>query len=275
MAKFEPPQVECRLRDAHRFKVIFEGLKDMVKDVTFDFDPSHKMSMQAMDESRIVLISLVFRSKSFSKFNCVDDVSIPVNVNALCKIFNFCELGMEVDIFYGKKGPGIVSFEFHRGTDDIDVGWAKVLELDNDNYELPDLTDTTHVILPSSEFLRTMRDFSQFSSEVRISCKSDVLTFSIEGDAAATGQLSYHKDDKLMKGKVKEVQFYLADNFEWSQKFNLKIMAVMAKVAQCSEETALCLSHDTPFAIRSNFGPDPKDYGHLIFFIAGRVPEEE
>lgn len=272
MATFQPPQVECRLKDAHKFKVIFEGLKDMVKDVTFDFDPNQQMKMQAMDESRIVLISLVFSHKSFSKFECADTVSVPINVLALTKIFNFCEQGMEVVIFVGKKGPQIVSFEFHRGIDEVDVGWTKVLEIESESYEVPDLSDAPHVLLPSNDFLKTMRNFSQFHEEVRISAKTETITFSIEGDGAATGQLTYRKDD-VSKTKTK-VEFSLDPNFEWTQRFNLKLMAIMARVAQCSDGTALCLSHETPFAIRSVFGGNSKEFGDLTFFIASRVGDE-
>merc|ERR1719158_1886317 len=46
--------------------------------------------MQAMDESKIVLISLVFGEKSFSKFRVAEDLTVPVNVAEVCKALNFC-----------------------------------------------------------------------------------------------------------------------------------------------------------------------------------------
>jgi len=266
-----PYKVHARLKDANRFKVIFEGLRDMVKEVTMDFDPDKRMTMQAMDDSRIVLISMVFEKAAFSRFSCVEDVSVAFNVHILNKLFHPCESGMEVDIFVGKKAKDVLSFEFMGAQDEISVGWCQLLNMESDHYEVPDLSNCPHLIVPSWEFLKTMRDFSTFNDEVRLHATEDMITFSIEGDGAATGQLSYHKNQKL-KNK-KEVIFNFEKGFDWSQKFNLKLMLSMAKVTNCDENTTLWMSKDTPFAIGADLGGP--NCGRLTFFIASRVENED
>jgi len=271
VANASPYKVHARLKDAYRFKVIFEGLRDMIKEVTLDFDPERRMTMQAMDDSRIVLISMIFESAAFSRFSCVEDCSVAFNVHILTRLFHVCEQGMAVDIFLGKKGPNTLSFEFMGVHDEINIGWCNLLENDNDHYQVPDLTDCPHIIVPSTDFLKTMRDFSVFNDEVRLHATEDQITFSIEGDGTATGQISYQKNQKL-KSK-KEVIFNFEKGLTYNQKFNLKLMVNMAKVTHCDEMTTLWMSDSTPFAIGAELGGP--NCGRLVFFIASRVEQDD
>ena len=60
---------EARLEQGHLLKKIIDAIKDLVKTVNIDANSSG-LSMQAMDQSHVALVSFKLQESGFSSYRC-------------------------------------------------------------------------------------------------------------------------------------------------------------------------------------------------------------
>lgn len=78
---------ELLFEKASQFKKLFDAVNDLVKNVNFHCDNNQGLHLQAMDASRVSLISLLLSKNSFKKFTCDKPHKFGVNLQSLSKIF--------------------------------------------------------------------------------------------------------------------------------------------------------------------------------------------
>ena len=78
---------ELLFENASQFKKLFDAVNDLVKNANFHCDNNQGLHLQAMDASRISLISLLLSKNSFKKFTCDKPHKFGVNLQSLSKIF--------------------------------------------------------------------------------------------------------------------------------------------------------------------------------------------
>jgi len=267
-------QMHVRFKDPYRFKSLLDGIKDLTREVTFDFDPEGRVSMQAMDETKIILIILQYEIAAFSKFYCSETISVSLPVEKVVKLFYSIEQGQECDMYYGKRGKNLLSVEkFSKG--EVNSSWIPVGNGDDENFDVPDLSTAMHIILPSSDFIKIMRDYVvlEVDDSVEISCTSDTLSFSIGNDDATTGQVQYKKGQ--MTKQKREVVFggVIPEDLYFCQKFNLKLMMKVSKVTGGDEDMTCYIQNGIPFCVGTSLGDTT--FGHCLFFCANRITQDD
>lgn len=275
------PKVHVRIKDAYKLKTIFDGLKDMVTDVTLDFDPDAggRFCMQAMDSSRIVLISFKLEKAAFSKFECKEFTSVHVNISHAVRMLHPCEPGMECDLYFEKRGEFVLSAEFYDSKDDIQNSmWIQGSKGDDQSYDTPDVTGAKHVLIPSVEFQKVMKDFIQLDDgeELLLHCTDKQITFKMGGLGNTSGQITFEHGQTLQKDMEVSFSRNYPQDFKYENKFNLKLMGKIAKIATaCNEECALYTSlGDVPFGVGCGIGIN-SSHGHVLFFIASKMGDDD
>jgi len=273
------PRVHCRLKDAHKLKTIFEGLKDMVHEVTIDFDPDGRLCMQAMDSSRIVLISFSLEKAAFSKFDVQQFVSVQMEIGHAARLFYPCEQGQECDLYLDKRGEFILSAEFYDSKDDIsNTMWLQTGNGDDQSYDTPDVSQANHVLLPSVEFQKIMKDYIALNDgeEIMLNCTDKQITFKMGGLGNTSGQITYEHGQTVNKDMEVSFSRGFPQDFLFKQKFNLKLLGRIAKIATASSEECAFYTGcgDLPFGIGCGMGIN-SSHGHVLFFIANKMGDDD
>ncbi len=77
--------IEARISEAVVLKRILDAIKDIVNDANFDC-ADDGISLQAMDNSHVSLVTLLLRAEGFESFRCDRNLSLGLNVQSLWKI---------------------------------------------------------------------------------------------------------------------------------------------------------------------------------------------
>ena len=98
---------EARLVQGNLLKKVLESLKDLLNEATWDctdtgiqlqvqifgmrysFSVTHLLSLQAMDNSHVSLVSVTLRADGFDKFRCDRNLSMGMNLVSMSKILKY------------------------------------------------------------------------------------------------------------------------------------------------------------------------------------------
>lgn len=70
---------EAKLAQGALLKKVLEAIKDLINEATFDCSATG-ISLQAMDNSHVSLVSLSLRSDGFEQFRCDRNISMGMNL---------------------------------------------------------------------------------------------------------------------------------------------------------------------------------------------------
>ena len=76
---------EATLTEASILKRVLDAIKDLVTEANFDCN-TEGISLQAMDTSRVALVSFFLQAESFEEYRCDRPLSLGINLNSLTKI---------------------------------------------------------------------------------------------------------------------------------------------------------------------------------------------
>ncbi|CAG8849653.1 31690_t:CDS:2, partial [Gigaspora margarita] len=76
---------KARLTQGALLKRLLDSVKELVTDANFDCSETG-ISLQAMDNSHVALVSLSLRAEGFNPYRCDRGFSLGVNLNSLNKI---------------------------------------------------------------------------------------------------------------------------------------------------------------------------------------------
>ena len=76
---------EAKLEEGVIFKKLIESIKELVKNVNIDASTSG-LSMQAMDQSHVALVSLTLKEDGFSHYRCDRPLTLGLSIDNLSKI---------------------------------------------------------------------------------------------------------------------------------------------------------------------------------------------
>ena len=167
---------------ASAFKSAFEVLKDILNDVNIYFDKDG-MRILTLDTARVALVDFELQADNFEEYECENPIVAGINITNTFKLLktisNADTLSMEVinrdSITITIENPAKKS----RTTFDL-----KLLDIDEDHIEVPDIPVASVTILPSMDFQRICRDMNNLSNEIEIKRKENSLMISCSGDFA-------------------------------------------------------------------------------------------
>lgn len=167
---------------ASAFKAAFEVLKDILNDVNIYFDKDG-MRILTLDTARVALVDFELQSDNFEEYECEEAIVAGVNVTNMFKLLktisNTDTLSMELKNRDSIKI--IIENPTKKSCTKFDL---KLLDIDEDHIEVPDIPIASVTILPSVDFQRICRDMNNLASEIEIKRDENRLMISCSGDFA-------------------------------------------------------------------------------------------
>jgi proliferating cell nuclear antigen len=210
------------------FRTLMTALKEILTETNITFKPDG-MHIINMDKSHTVLVSLDLPSVNFQEFFCKKDkIIIGVNMFHLFKLINTIDNDDILSIYIetADYADGIVShlgLKFENG----DIKQCKtqklrLIEPDHEELVYPDVKFSSIINLPSTDFQKIVRDFSNISEKIEIKSVGNELIFKCQGQFASAeihraesdGNLEYvSKQDntKIISGEysLKNLSYFI------------------------------------------------------------------
>lgn len=257
---------EARLVQGALLKKVLEAVKDLINEGTWDCSATG-ISLQAMDNSHVSLVSLNLRSDGFDKFRCDRNLSMGMNLTSMSKILK-CAANDDIITIKAQDEADSVTFVFEAPNQEkISDYEMKLMNIDTEHLGIPETDYSVIIKLPSAEFQRICRDLSQIGDSVQITCTKDGVRFSASGDLG-TGNVKLSQTanvDKEEEAVIIEMQEAV------SLTFALRYLNSFTKATPLSAQVQLSMSADVPLVVEYKI----EDMGYVRYYLAPKIEDSD
>ena len=257
--------LEAKFEEASLFKRIIDGFKDCVQLVNFQCK-SDGIIAQAVDDSRVLLVSLEIGVEAFQEYRCDRPVTLGLDLSSLSKILR-CGNNSDTLTLIADDTPDHIGLVFEDNKKGRVAEYVlKLMDIDADFLKIEELEYETTISLPSSEFSKNVRDLSQLGDSLSIAVTKDNIKFSTEGDIGSGSVLLQPFVD--MEKPQESIKLEMESPVDLT--FGAKYLLDIVKGAVLSENIVIRLSSEAPALFQYDLAS-----GFLQFFLAPKFNEEE
>ena len=231
------------------FRTLMTALKDILLETNISFKPDG-MRIVSMDRSHTVLAHLFLRAENFELYECkFDKIVIGVNMFHLFKLINTIDNDDTLTMYIEKidYNDGVVNnlgLKFENG--DIKQCKTQKLRLIEPNpqeLEVPNVSFSSVINLPSTDFQKIIRDLSGISEKIEIKSVANELIFRCRGPFASAEIRRAESDGSM--------EFVQQDNSKIIQgNFSLKNLGYFIKCTNLCSQIEMYLENDLPLVIK-------------------------
>jgi proliferating cell nuclear antigen len=174
--------MRLRTIQAVAIKSVFEVLKDIINDVNLYFDEDG-VHIIALDIARTALVHMTLSAENFEEYDCKTRVIAGMNMANTYKLLKSVTNNdtLEMSISNGETLEMVVHNQTKKAFSKFNL---KLLDIDEDLLESPDLDTDIITTIPSVDFQRICRDMGNLADDINIFRDDDVLELSCKGDFA-------------------------------------------------------------------------------------------
>ena len=237
------------------FRTLMTALKDILLETNISFS-AEGIKIINMDKSHTILAHLLLKANNFERYECKrPKIVIGVNMFHLFKLINTIDNDDTLTIYIEENDytDGIVQFlglKFENG--DIKqqkVQKLRLIEPDSEELAVPNVTFSSILNLPASDFQKIIRDLSCISDKIEI--KSISTDNGAEIIFKCTGGFAQAE----VRRAESEGMTYLQkqDNSKIIQGvFSLKNLGYFIKCTNLCNQIELYLENDLPLVVKYN-----------------------
>jgi proliferating cell nuclear antigen len=232
------------------FRTLMTALKDILLETNISFQPDG-IRIINMDKSHTILVHLYLAASNFEFYECKKEkIIIGVNMFHLFKLINSIDNDDTLTIYIENDDyfDGIVShlgLKFENGDiKQCKTQKLKLIEPEQDELEVPNVTFSSIINLPSSDFQKIIRDLSCISEKLEIKSVGNELIFKCQGQFASA-EIHRAESDGSMGFVVKQDASKVIQG-----EFSLKNLGYFIKCTNLCSQIELYLENDLPFVVK-------------------------
>jgi len=234
------------------FRTLMTALKDILIETNIIFQQDG-LKIINMDKSHTILVHLHLKAENFEYYFCkYPKIVIGVNMFHLFKLINSIDNDDTLTIYINEEdySDGIIHYlglKFENGEiKKCKTQLLRLIELDKDELEVPDVKFSSIINLPSSDFQKIIRDVSPLSDRIEIRCVNNELIFSLTGPFASV-QIRRSESDGNLEYIQKQEGMKIIQG-----EFPLKYLSYFIKCTNLCNSIELMLENDLPLVIKYN-----------------------
>jgi proliferating cell nuclear antigen len=204
-----------------------------------------------MDKSHTILAHLMLDAENFEFYNCKHDkIIIGVNMFHLFKLINSIDNDdtLTISIENDDYVDGIVShltLKFENGEiKQSKTQKLRLIEPEPEELACPDVTFSSIITLPSSDFQKIIRDLSCISDKLEIKSVGNDLIFKCQGQFA-TAEIYRAESDGNMEFIKKQDTSKVIQGI-----FSLKNLGYFIKCTNLCSQIEMYLENDLPLVVK-------------------------
>ncbi len=233
------------------FRTLMVALKDILLETNICFQ-ADGIKIINMDKSHTILAHLFLRAENFEFYECKHEkIIIGVNMFHLFKLINSIDNDDTLIMYIEEQdyNDGVVNhlgLKFENG----DIKQCKtqklrLIEPDTDELEVPNVSFSSVINLPSSDFQKIIRDLSCISDKIEIKSVANELIFKCRGPFASAEIRRAESD-----GSMEFIQ--QNSNSIIQGEFSLKNLGYFIKCTNLCNQIEMYLENDLPLVVKYN-----------------------
>jgi len=280
--------LEVQTEHTQPFKTLIEVLKDMLPETNIEFkmdrptnkkhdadktnseiDPDDRndedddnntdqnpdvdtsgIRILAVDTTKTVLINMKLEKKNFSKFKCArKKMVLGVNLVYFHKLIKSVDKEEHMTLFVDEEDPHYLGIILDNPTKNKqEVVNMKLLDLGNDDIDIPKITFDAVMQINASEFHKLCREMKQLSEYMEIVCSSKKVEFICKGEYA-NKKVTYETDDN--NGDSVDIKFSNSCTNQIIQGiYDLNHLVLFGKCSVLCGDIQLYMKNDYPLVIK-------------------------
>jgi len=246
---------------SHCLKTLFEVLKDILTDVNICFDETG-IRIMTMDGNHVALIHLKLEAENFEYFFCKQKTMIGVCMMSFYKLMKTVSNTDTITMFMEESNTDLLHIAVKNSDKNSITNFSlKLLDIDEEYLEVPDVDIDCIVTMHSNEFQKLCRDMTNIKDSITITSRANTISFSCEGDFAKWDTVIGETSHGLTFNKQ-------TDDFI-SGTYSLKYINLFTKSTNLCNTIELYLKPDYPLIMKYNVG----NLGEIRFCLAGKCDE--
>ena len=240
--------IMIRTVQASTIKVLVEALKEILTDTVFEFTEKG-IKICTMDSTHTILIHLRLDSSKFEQYYCEGRKYVGINMLNLNKIIKTINNNDTLSLFMNKDNCNVLGIQIENTDKNAKrVTYMNLLDLENNNIEIPSATFNSVITLPSSDFQKICRDINGIADYLEIKNINNQLILSCTGDFCSH-EITISDSDSITVAHTTDSEKEIFQGV-----FNLKYLVLFTKCTNLSNTVELYLKNDYPLIIRYTVG---------------------
>jgi proliferating cell nuclear antigen len=233
---------EIKTIQSSSIKILIEALKEILNDTVIDIN-SDGIKIVTMDTAHIILVHLKLNADKFEIYKCERPISIGINMLNLYKIIKTINNSDILTLFIYENDLNHLGIKIENIEKNTKTTYKiNLLDLHNDNFEIPEVVFNSVITLPSSDFQKITRDMNNLADFVEIKNVNNKFILTCQGDFCTQETvLSDNENIKINSDNIDEI---IQGNY------NLKYLVLFTKCTNLSNNIELYLKNDYPLIIK-------------------------
>ena len=215
------------------------------------------LRFRKMESESLIWISLhnfgtfTLNAENFEKYECKKDkIIVGVNMYHLFKLINTIDNDDTLTIYIEDcdYSDGVVShlgLKFENGDiKQCKTQKLKLIEPDHEELQVPDVTFSSIINIPSSDFQKIIRDLSPLSDKLEIRSVSNELIFKCQG-SFASAEVRRAESDGSMEFQLKPDESKIIQG-----EFSLKNLGYFIKCTNLCQQIEMYLENNLPLVVK-------------------------
>ncbi|VEU23999.1 DEKNAAC105181 [Brettanomyces naardenensis] len=258
--------LEGKFETASTMKKVIEAIKDSVKLCNLNCSQNDGITVQAIDDSRVLLIALKLDPSCFQEFRCDKDLVLGLDLESLSKILR---QGNPEDYLtlIAEDSPDSLLIVFEDSKKDrISEFSLKLMDIDSDVLTIDEMEHDCAITLPAAAFAKVARDMKTLSESLQILVTKDSVKFKADG-SIGTGSVILRARTNLDDTK----ESILIDlNKPVNLTFGAKYLNDIVKATPLADTVTIKLTDKAPAMFEYKL-----QGGFLRYYLAPKFEDEE
>ena len=176
--------IDIKTVQSAAFRVLIEALKEILTDANFEFDETG-IKIIAMDSSHTVLVHLKLKHDSFEHFVCKKKRTLGINMLNMFKLIKTMGNNDSLTLFLEEDNESVLCIKIENSEKNSITNYRlNLMDLHEDNIEIPPATFDSVITMPSVDFQKICRDMHNLADDIEIKSLDNQLIFNCKGHFA-------------------------------------------------------------------------------------------
>lgn len=230
-----------------QIKNLFEALKEIVDDASFEFDKKG-LRIFTLDKDHVLAVHVRINGDKLNKYFCEKPVALGVNMKIFYQLIKIIEKDDILTLSHEEDSNRLGIFISNENRKIKTRYYLNLMDGNKEHRNLPDIEYDSVVMIPAETFHKICRHMSEWSKEIEIKCTDSQLTLSCEGDAVAQTTTIGESTDGLVFTRNQNPEAIIEGLF------SLKYLILFTKCSKLCEVIHVHLQNNLPLTIVYKIG---------------------